>query len=94
MRVGCCSSVIFGGIISKFKFAYDIYGGAVDCAEALASVGPPLSLSICKGTFETLLDDLPTELNSLSATPLTQGETNVGGTTIPYVTFNNWNTPE
>lgn len=46
VRVGCASGTILGGIITRYKFAYDIFGSAVDSAEHMSSVGGPLSLTL------------------------------------------------
>ena len=39
IRVGCSMSTIFTGILSKYKFCFDVYGSAVNMAEYLSGVG-------------------------------------------------------
>lgn len=39
IRVGCAMGTIFTGILSQFKFCFDIYGASVNFAEYLSSVG-------------------------------------------------------
>ena len=58
VRVGCSSGTILGGIISRYKFAYDIFGTVVDTAELLSSMGSPLSFSLCSDTQDLVQQDL------------------------------------
>lgn len=52
VRVGCASGAALGGILSRYKFAFDLYGSSVDEAEFLSSQGGShLQLSICESTL-------------------------------------------
>jgi len=48
VRVGCASGTIIGGIVSRYKFVFDIFGPAAENAEFLSSV--PGDISLCEQT--------------------------------------------
>ncbi|KAH3758203.1 adenylate/guanylate cyclase [Pelomyxa schiedti] len=62
VRVGCATGTILGGIITRFKFAYDIFGEPVEYAEMLSSVGNKLTLTLAEQTQE-LTHDLLTHVS-------------------------------
>lgn len=93
IRVGCASSTVFGGIISRYKFAYDIFGHAMDCAEMLASVGSPLSLSLSADMAQLAQKDIQAILGNSSEQEeslTTTGEIILNGNNVKYITLNVW----
>ena len=90
IRVGFSCSTIFGGIISRFKFAYDIFGSAMDIAETLASVGTPLSLSLCESTLQEVRDDIKGFVyrnSGVLVDSLVKNEVTVGSDNVKYITI-------
>ena len=73
VRIGCSTGTILGGIISRYKFAYDIFGSAVDSAELLSSVGGPLSFSLCEETLTLIKEDVDSFLYANPDFKLTPG---------------------
>lgn len=86
IRVGMSCGTIFGGIISSFKFAFDIFGSAIDIAESLAAVGTPLNFSLSENSFLEILEEGDCTLNAPEISSVT-GEISVYGTAVKYISF-------
>eukprot|EP01105_Mastigella_eilhardi_P020440 TRINITY_DN4871_c0_g1_i4.p1 TRINITY_DN4871_c0_g1~~TRINITY_DN4871_c0_g1_i4.p1 ORF type:complete len:611 (+),score=65.89 TRINITY_DN4871_c0_g1_i4:991-2823(+) len=57
VRAGCATGTVLAGVITTYKFQFDIYGEAVDQAEYLSSVGGTDSLSICPATWALVQEE-------------------------------------
>ena len=65
VRIGCSSGSALGGILTRYKFAFDIYGRTVDEAEFLsAQGGSNMQLSICETTLKYVADTVESYLAS------------------------------
>ena len=83
VRIGCSCGNILGGIASRYKFAFDIYGTAVDTAEYLASVQTALSISIDDQTLQAASKVVAAQLFENSNFSMTKGS----GKNVEYVSF-------
>lgn len=61
LRIGLNSGPIVAGIVGTHKFAYDLWGDAVNTANRMESGGIPGSIQITEATFELIRDDFVCE---------------------------------
>merc|ERR1719473_318000 len=61
VRVGMHSGPCVAGVIGHKKFAYDIWGDAVNTAARMESHGEPMKLHCSVDTYELLKDDFECE---------------------------------
>lgn len=54
IRVGCAIGTILSGILSQFKFCFDVYGSAVTLGEHLSSVGDAGSISLSNSMYSCI----------------------------------------
>ncbi|MFN4080491.1 MAG: adenylate/guanylate cyclase domain-containing protein [Saprospiraceae bacterium] len=59
MRIGIHTGPVVAGVIGKNKFAYDIWGDAVNLAARLEEHGEPGQINISKSTWEAIKDRNP-----------------------------------
>ncbi len=57
VRIGINTGVVIAGVIGKKKFAYDVWGDAVNLASRLESNGLPGKINISKSTYELVKND-------------------------------------
>jgi guanylate cyclase len=57
LRIGLNSGPIVAGIVGTHKFAYDLWGDAVNTASRMESGGIPGSIQITEATYELIRDD-------------------------------------
>ncbi|HRH70605.1 MAG TPA: adenylate/guanylate cyclase domain-containing protein [Flavobacteriales bacterium] len=57
MRVGLHSGPVIAGIVGVKKFAYDIWGDAVNTASRMESSGEPGRVNISRGTYDLVKDE-------------------------------------
>ncbi|MEI1280433.1 adenylate/guanylate cyclase domain-containing protein [Leptospira venezuelensis] len=65
MRIGIHSGPVVAGVIGKKKFAYDLWGDAVNTASRLESHGVPGRIQISETTYELLEDTSQIEIRRL-----------------------------
>ena len=65
MRIGISSGPLTAGIIGRHKFAYDLWGDAVNTASRMESEGIPGSIQISLSTFELIKDEYVCEPRGL-----------------------------
>jgi adenylate cyclase len=53
---------VIAGVIGRKKFAYDVWGDAVNIASRMESQGVPGKIQITRNTYELLKDDFVCEL--------------------------------
>ncbi len=56
-RIGVNSGPVVAGIIGKQKFAYDLWGDAVNLASRMESQGEPGTIQITRTTYEAIAND-------------------------------------
>ncbi|MGB5959045.1 MAG: adenylate/guanylate cyclase domain-containing protein [Coleofasciculaceae cyanobacterium] len=56
MRIGIHSGSLLAGVIGKKKFAYDVWGDAVNIAARIESVSLPSAINISQTTYELVKD--------------------------------------
>ena len=61
LRIGLNSGPIVAGIVGTHKFAYDLWGDAVNTASRMESGGIPGSIQITEATYELIRDDFVCE---------------------------------
>jgi adenylate cyclase len=61
-RMGINSGSVIAGVIGRKKFAYDVWGDAVNIASRMESQGVPGKIQITRNTYELLKDDFVCEL--------------------------------
>ncbi|EQA38010.1 adenylate/guanylate cyclase catalytic domain protein [Leptospira inadai serovar Lyme str. 10] len=61
MRLGIHSGPVIAGVIGKKKFAFDVWGDAVNTASRLESAGEPGKINISQSTYELIKDFFKTE---------------------------------
>jgi adenylate cyclase len=54
LRVGISTGPVIAGVIGRKKFAYDLWGEAVEAAWRLGSFGEPGSIAVAPATYEQL----------------------------------------
>jgi len=57
MRIGINTGPVVAGVIGLSKFAYDIWGDAVNLASRMESSGEPGQIQVTESTYELLKDD-------------------------------------
>jgi len=57
MRVGIHSGTIVAGVVGKKKFAYDLFGDAINTASRIESAGEPGKINISSSTYELVKND-------------------------------------
>ncbi|MGJ4788223.1 adenylate/guanylate cyclase domain-containing protein [Leptospira koniambonensis] len=65
MRIGIHSGPVVAGVIGKKKFAYDLWGDAVNTASRLESHGVPGRIQISETTYDLLEDTSQIEIRRL-----------------------------
>ncbi|PKA14693.1 adenylate/guanylate cyclase domain-containing protein [Leptospira haakeii] len=65
MRIGIHSGPVVAGVIGKKKFAYDLWGDAVNTASRLESHGVPGRIQISETTYDLLEDTSQLEIRRL-----------------------------
>ncbi|PJZ75609.1 adenylate/guanylate cyclase domain-containing protein [Leptospira neocaledonica] len=65
MRIGIHSGPVVAGVIGKKKFAYDLWGDAVNTASRLESHGVPGRIQISETTYDLLNDTSQIEIRRL-----------------------------
>lgn len=61
LRIGINSGPVVGGIIETHKFAYDLWGDAVNTASRMESEGVPGSVQMSAATYELIREDFDCE---------------------------------
>jgi adenylate cyclase len=61
-RMGINSGSVIAGVIGRKKFAYDVWGDAVNIASRMESQGVPGKIQITRNTYGLLKDDFVCEL--------------------------------
>ena len=61
LRIGLNSGPIVAGIVGTHKFAYDLWGDAVNTASRMESGGIPGSIQISEATYKLIRDDFVCE---------------------------------
>jgi guanylate cyclase len=61
MRIGINSGPVVAGIVGTHKFAYDLWGDAVNTASRMESHGVPGSIQISGATYDLIRDDFMCE---------------------------------
>ena len=90
VRIGCAFGTILGGIMSRYKFAYDVFGAPVDVAEALSCIGSPLSISLCENTMQVVRPQVDAFLLAHTECNTSQGSINLPTrkTELQFLTIN------
>lgn len=61
LRIGINSGPVVAGIVGTHKFAYDLWGEAVNIASRMESHGVPGSIQISRATYDLIRDDFVCE---------------------------------
>jgi len=61
LRVGIHTGKVIAGVVGKNKFAYDIWGDAVNTASRMESSGAPGKVNISGDTYELVKDQFNCE---------------------------------
>ena len=61
LRIGINSGPVVAGVVGADKFAYDLWGDAVNTASRMESEGIPGSIQVTPATFELIQDDFVCE---------------------------------
>jgi adenylate cyclase len=61
LRIGINSGPVVAGIVGTHKFAYDLWGDAVNMASRMESEGIPGTIQITEATFRLIEDDFVCE---------------------------------
>ena len=56
LRIGIHTGKLIAGVIGKTKFAYDVWGDAVNIASRMESNGAPGKVNISKDTYELVME--------------------------------------
>jgi len=54
IRIGICTGAVIAGVIGRRKFAYDLWGEAVNIASRLESLGEAGGIQVAESTYERL----------------------------------------
>jgi len=65
IRIGIASGPVTAGVIGRQKFAYDIWGDAVNVASRMESFGLPGQIQVAQSTRDLLTGDYPLEERSV-----------------------------
>jgi class 3 adenylate cyclase len=61
LRIGIHTGPVVAGVVGKQRFAYDIWGDAVNIASRMESSGEPGRINISQATHELVKDTYPCE---------------------------------
>lgn len=61
LRIGINSGPVIAGIVGTHKFAYDLWGDAVNTASRMESEGVPGLIQMTTATYELIRDDFVCE---------------------------------
>jgi len=61
VRIGIHSGTVIAGIIGNKKFAFDIWGDAVNIAARIQQIGAPQKVSLSQTTYSLVKDLFPCE---------------------------------
>ncbi len=65
LRIGINSGPVVAGVVGTHKFAYDLWGDAVNIASRMESGGVPGSIQVSSATYELIRDDFVCEPRGL-----------------------------
>lgn len=86
VRIGCSTGTILGGIASRYKFTFDVYGTPVDAAEHLSGINSALSISFDEETVNVAKEPIDQFLLTHPAYKITKS-TSTRNDAVQYTTI-------